>query len=85
MAPLKEGADHVTPSGLDQVEEKESTTYHVTFQALPSSLEPIARLRHLLKFALRALDLKCTDCRHVRRGCSHAWIRRSSQQSAEKK
>ena len=63
----KDTTAHVTPqaSATSEVGDEKSPTYTLTLEALPSSLEPIARLRHLLKFALRALDLKCTDCRPV--------------------
>lgn len=44
VTPLKEGVDHVTQLGGtdDPVDDQKSTTYCLTFRALPSSLEPNA-------------------------------------------
>jgi hypothetical protein len=44
----------------------QATVYRVTFLALPDDVPPSIRLRRLLKIALRALALKCTEAEEIR-------------------
>lgn len=41
------------------------TTYRLTLRCGPAATEPIIRLRHLLKTALRTHNMKCLDIETV--------------------
>ena len=53
------------------------TTYHLVLRAEKSDVEPIYRLRRLLKYALRGCGLRCVSVEEVKPDAQSSQVNKS--------